>query len=557
MVGVPSCSNTAPPRTSLRAVEREDELAAVREALRRDVSLEDGKTAVAQLNAALTRSGVSPPTPLTDTELQFLRDAAGIGEDDLKELQRDQFTTADAYYLEEVILLNDAIRSLKIRKDVPLAERADRIFSWVMRQVWPLEHTGKPLPPTAVLRVGYGSTLERAMVVLAAFQQAGVDAGLVAGPKGSRALRPWAIGALIDGTVRLLDPRSGKFLAEPETGQPLTLQAARTHPDWVKSLVEAADPGVDFRQAIPASRVWLSPPILALTARQRWLQPVLDREPPIVLAVELQSHVARWKQAGEEVLIGLSADDPQTPGRVLFHYVPISDGGRGTEPPGSRLYERCRLAMIPLGQVPAMLRTNEITGELRDRLLAVFSSRFLDLALEPNRPRDLILRGQFDEASRALSEALSSVQATQQRVGAQQDLEKEAARWANEMQSATAALSRMRDRPQPGDDLAAARARVESLNKSAGKMLLLIEQAAAEPYAAALTYQMALCLHEQAERRSRDRISAEAKRAVWTNALSWWNNYLTRFAAAPWMHPNQVEQARSLQAMARTQAQAK
>jgi len=203
------------------------------------------------------------------------------------------------------------------------------------------------------------------------------------------------------------------------------------------------------------------------------------------------------------------------------------------------------------------LRTNEITGELRDRLLAVFSSRFLDLALEPNRPRDLILRGQFDEASRALSEALSSVQATQQRVGAQQDLEKEAARWANEMQSATAALSRMRDRPQPGDDLAAARARVESLNKSAGKMLLLIEQAAAEPYAAALTYQMALCLHEQAERRSRDRISAEAKRAVWTNALSWWNNYLTRFAAAPWMHPNQVEQARSLQAMARTQAQAK
>jgi hypothetical protein len=86
-------------------------------------------------------------------------------------------------------------------------------------------------------------------------------------------------------------------------------------------------------------------------------------------------------------------------------------------------------------------------------------------------------------------------------------------------------------------------------------MILLIEQAAAEPYAAALTYQMALCLHEQAERRSWDRSSVEEKRALWTNALSWWNNYLTRFSTASWIPAAQIDHARSLQASARKRSQ--
>jgi hypothetical protein len=555
VITIVGCTTSAPPRTSGPSVEREDEIGAVRETLRRDVDLEDCKTAVAQLNAALGRPDAPRPTPLTNAQLEFARSILGLSDDDLNELQREQFSAADAYFLEEVMLLNDVVRSLKLSKSVSIADRADRIASWVMRQVWLLEHRSKPLPPTSVLRIGYGNTFERGLVLLATFQQAGIEAGWIAEAKESRSLKPWAVGALIDGQVRLFDPRSGQALRDADGVSPLTLKEAKAKPEKVKPLVEAADPGVDFRQAIPASRVWLSPPIFALSSRMRWLQSVMDREPPVVLAIDMQAALARWQQSGEPALVWLSREDSLTPGRVLLDNVSISEGGRSTDPPGSRLYDRCRLALIPMAQTPVLLRNNEITGELRDRLLAVFSARFLELALEPNKPRDLILRGQFDEASRALSDALSTVHTTQQRVGAQQDLEREAARWATEMQAATAALSRMRDRPQPGDDLAAARNKVETLNKSAGKMILLIEQAAAEPYAAALTYQMALCLHEQAERRSWDRSSVEEKRALWTNALSWWNNYLTRFSTASWIPAAQIDHARSLQASARKRSQ--
>ncbi len=537
------CSTSAPPRTSSRDLEREDELAVVRDMLRRAAHLEECKTALAQVNAALNRPESPRPSPLSDTEREFLKRAVELSDEDQHYAQLDQFPDADAYYLEEVLLLQEAIRSLRLGKDVAHAERAERIGAWVARQVWPLEHTLKPLPAALVLRLGYGNVAERVAVTLMALQQAGVEAGLVAEPKSNAPPRPWAVAILVDGVVRLWDPRSGRPLVEPQSDRPMTLQQARAHPEWVKSLIEAADPGVDFRQAVPASRVWLSPPLFALSARMRWLQSILERDPPLRVALNPVTLHERWKQGGEEARFWLSSNSP---GRSLLDYVPTSEGGQGKEAPGSRLYERCRLALIPTQQMPAMLRNNEIAGELRDRLSAVFSARFLELALEPKKPRDLILRGQFDEASRALSEALTSVQNSQQRAGAQSDLERDATSWAREMQAATAALSRMRDRPQAGDDLAGARARVETLNKSSGKMLLLIDQFAAEPYAAALTFQMALCLHEQAERVARDRRSPETKRAAWANAVGWWNNFLTRFGAAPWLPTPQIEHARAL-----------
>ncbi|MCX7699363.1 MAG: hypothetical protein N2039_00650 [Gemmataceae bacterium] len=545
------CSASAPPRTSSREIEREDEVAVVRDMLRREAHLEECKTALAQLNSAFNRPDSARPSALSESEVEFLARKTGLGEDDLKFVQGDQFPIADAYYLEETLLLNEAVRSLRFRKEVASAERAERALGWVSRQVWLLEHSSKPLPTALVLRLGYGNTGERAAVALSVLQQAGIDAGLVAEPKGDRPPRPWAVGVLLDGQVRLWDPRSGRWLVEPNSDRPLTLQQARANPEWVKPLVEAADPGVDFRQVVPASRVGLSPPIFALSARMRWLQTILERDPPVRLAVEASALQGRWRQAGEDIAFWLSAG---TPARSLLDYVPVAEGGRSNEAPGARLYERCRMALIPAQQMPSLLRNNEIAGELRDRLSAVFSARFLELALEPRKPRDLILRGQFDEAGRLLNEALTSVQNTQQRVGSQQDLEQDAAAWAKEMQSATAALSRMRDRPQPGDDLAGARARVDTLNKAAGKMLLLIEQAAAEPYAAALTYQMALSLHEQAERQAHDRRSAENKRAAWNNAAGWWNNFLTRFGAAPWIPKPQIEQARSLLAIAQQEA---
>ena len=89
--------------------------------------------------------------------------------------------------------------------------------------------------------------------------------------------------------------------------------------------------------------------------------------------------------------------------------------------------------------------------------------------------------------------------------------------------------------------------------KNKEKVILQIERAAGPPMDADLTYQLALCKHEQAERLAHRPGTSEATaRDAWTNAAGWWDRYLSNFSSRPWVPPAQIAHAKMLLAEART-----
>jgi hypothetical protein len=522
-------------------IERDDELAIVRDTLRRDDKLEACKTAVAQLNVYLSRSPESKPAPLTTAQRQFLVSQLRLTPDELKEVTREEFTGLDSHYLEESLLFRDAIASLKLnfadKTGAAALQRARLAFAWAIRQVWLNEQPGRPLPAAYALRTGAGSAAERAGVALAALQQAGVDAGLVGQKKDERTLRTWAIGVLIDGEVYLFDHQAGQPIAAADGKGIATLKQARANANVVNDL------GADAKAVVADSRVWLAPPLSALSARMHWLQEMLSFSPPAVLAVEPSELAERFGKAGERAEFWNPPTDVASPTRRLSGFLSPAEGG--FEPAADRLYARYRMAPVPVDQMPAMIRSRVIEGDPRERMMALFTNRFIELAQEPGKPRDQMLRGHFDEASHDLVEALGHIRMVQQRVGTEADLEKGALEWAEQMRSAYAALIRERENPATAGGTSA-KARVDALYKASSPMALLIERAASEPYEIAVSYQMALNMHEQAERRSRDRSPAAAKRAAWENAAASWERFLASVAGKPWVLKAQLDHARRL-----------
>ena len=160
--------------------------------------------------------------------------------------------------------------------------------------------------------------------------------------------------------------------------------------------------------------------------------------------------------------------------------------------------------------------------------------RSLVQILQESWPRDCILRGRYDDASRCLMDVLRHISHNQQRLALERTLDAEATQWIEDMRTAYAALSRAEKSNNPTDNAYLnAKARVMELEKNAEKIMLLIERSMAEPMSAEATFQMALCKHEQAERLSRTAGDAPAERETslnaWKNAESWWGNYLTKY----------------------------
>jgi hypothetical protein len=539
----------AAPKRQTQETEREDELAIVRDTLRRDVKLDSCKTAVAQLNVYLSRPNESKPSALAAGERDLLKSQVRLLSEEMKEIARDEFGTLDAHYLDEALLFHDGIASLKLnfadKSSSAALERARLAFVWAMRQTWHFEQANRPLPAGHALRAGVGNATERAGITMAVMQQLGLDSGLVGQKKDDRTMRPWAVGVRVENDVYLFDPRAGQPIMSADGKSIATLSQVRAAPELAKGPIGAAEQAPDVKAVVKESRVWLSPPLSALSPRMRWLQGVLVYSPPLVLGIDAAELRERFAKGGEKAEFWNPPADVASPTRRLAGLLPPSEGG--FEPAGDRLLARYRFAAVPVDQVPRVLRSDLIRGEPYDNMFSLFSGRFISLYQEPGKARDLILRGQFDEASPQLIEALDRVTSMQRRIGNEEDLEKGAVEWAEKMRQAYAAWLRARDNPGAGEDPGAAKARVDALYKDSTKMALVIEQAVSEPYRAALAYQMALCKHELAERRLRDRSSPAEKRKAWRSAREWWDtNYLASFAHVSWVPRGQLDHAREM-----------
>ena len=97
---------------------------------------------------------------------------------EVAEISQATFSQTDAVYLEECLLIRSAVRSLKI--DVRSPQDRGRIVDWACRMVYVDDRVPWPANPWTTLHAGSGIALSRAYVVLAVWQQLGLDGCLIA-----------------------------------------------------------------------------------------------------------------------------------------------------------------------------------------------------------------------------------------------------------------------------------------------------------------------------------------------------------------------------------------
>ena len=154
--------------------------------------------------------------PEVDRDLQPMRD-----------LVTDKFLVFDSFYLQEAVTLRNIARDARGEQSDDLA-RATKLFEWVVRNVALMERgelgtdsAGQQLEPNHLpyqtVFLGRGEVIDRAWVFVLLCRQLGIDAAVLTlpGDTADAPPRPWAVGVLIDGELRVFDPQLG--LAIPAT----------------------------------------------------------------------------------------------------------------------------------------------------------------------------------------------------------------------------------------------------------------------------------------------------------------------------------------------------
>jgi hypothetical protein len=382
------------------------------------------------------------------------------------------------------------------------------------------------------------------------------------------------------------------------------LREARSNPDLLKPALAGVEGAENSKQWLEHSSPYLVPAFSSLSPRMRFLQAVFTGNQALHVGIDAAALQRRFAETGEKAEFWNPPNSISTPTRVLIHFLPPEEGGLDRERPELRLYYQYWQQLVPWQAMPPQLRMNQLRGlfalpfrrlltdpkESKEAEAAEQSEetkrrplpfiRFLTESeesrdegpkdqtddprqplvkiLEHSRPRDGILRGQFDEASRCLMNVLRHISLIQQRLAQEPNLDADANQWMEQMLTAYGNLARAEKAGNVSDPAYLnAKAQVTELNRHADKIILLIERASAEPIAAEVTYQMALCKHEQAERLQRlagnDPAERETLHKAWQNAESWWNNFLTKYAGpAP---AGQKSQAQELKNQAHAQVE--
>jgi hypothetical protein len=545
-----------------------------RDLIHKAVDYDDCRYAVQQVNLYLD-GAQEKPRPPSKEELDLLKNREWFGLDDseLAEVNRESFTPLDAHHLDLCLLLQDAVRSLRLDRLAP-REQARACFDWVMRQVQLRERTGDALPPDFVLRRGWGTALERAQIFLAVLQQLGIDGCMLAvpGKPGEPAIRYWLPGALSGKDIYLFDTRLGLPLPGPRGEGIATLAQVRSQPAVLQQL--ALDPknpyDVSQDQAAKAE-VHVACALSALAPRMRFLQDQLAATEKVRLGVDPVALVKRFAEAaqapemkGLHVRVWNLPGDPSSPIRVLRSFLPENEGGVDK----ARSRERYLAQLVPREYFPAKFKEfdQDVVAGLLEAFLTPFipfhtqakmSEMFLlrwmpDLAapvggktgsqkaplLQMNRfPRDLMLRGRFDEATTTLVLMSTELERRIQIVqlpNASQELD----RWCQQAREVFNALQQAQQRRDP-DALQQAKERRQQLLQNGKIAMAFLEAGSAVPMLDDVTYLLALCKHEQAERlqAQEDQARAEKKAGpknladAWLEASDWWGRYLQNYSS--------------------------
>lgn len=547
-----SCSSKPTEVRRTETVEREDPLAGAREQMRKAHDLETCKSVIQLLNGNLTQNNTTVPE-LSVEDRNTIERELQLTPEEIREIATTNFTTLDANYLFECLLVHDGVRTLGLdMADDPSAtlRRARQGFAWAMRQVWFSGQDGSPLPASYVLKRGYGGRVERAAVAAAVFQQLGIDACWI-GDESAGSQRMWAIGAVLGSDIWLFDPHQGKPILGAD-GKIATLKSVRAQPSLLKD-VEIVGTKTDLAALVNNSKVYLAPPLSALSPRAEMMEKSLPIQPPLRLAISARTAKERLAKTGETVHFW-NPNQTSSPVRSLAHFLPTDEGGFDRTPRGACRLDMFRNLLAPRNLMPATLGEENIAGDPGRQLRTAFSGRFIALFDLPNQPRDQILRGQFDEATRTLVEHLRQNNVALERISREPRLEAEAEEWIQKMRAASARLERAQSRPGEVDPADAKRL-VDGLLKGSAKIRLFIDKAAAEPFGIHVTFQLALCKHEMAIRHERHATATAndaTARDAWENAAGWWRKFLSDYGNSPILPKNMGDHARAMLAEAET-----
>lgn len=313
----------------------EDTIRAAREMLYEPADLMACRNAVRQLNGHLTHHPTTKPADLTPAERAFLSGSDGyeLDDDEVREVASPTFTPLDAAYFDCCFLFRDVVRGLQGDQRA----RAAAVFDWAIRQVRLRERPDEPDPPQYIARRGWGTSYERAMIVLAAMQQAEIDGCLIAVPQrpagATSSGRIALVGALVGGDILVFDTRMGMGLPGPGGKGIATLVQLCNDPSVLQQLT--VDPKVPYDitpQQMKSAEVRIAVPLSALAPRMSYLQHELTtNKNHVVLAMDGRALLDRFKKAAAgqniSVRVGNDRGDPGTPTRLLRSFLPPDEGG--------------------------------------------------------------------------------------------------------------------------------------------------------------------------------------------------------------------------------------
>lgn len=543
---------TAPTKSS----QQDDPLDSAREVLSKSQDVTACRTALTRFNQYLVQHPEKKPARPAPAQVEFLKTKLGLDADELAEVMSDTFTPLDAHYLEFSLLLRETAQALELGERSPL-ERAAAAFGWVTRQVRLQERRGDEpigpgvslrknshLPPQFILRRGWGTAQERALVFLALLPQIGVEGCAVVyrDAAGDQAVY-WACGAVVEDGKRqdiyLFDPRLGIPLPGPEGKGIATFADAQKRPDVLAQLtVDAKHPYDITPEKARQSELQLACPLSALAPRMKVLQDELLRIQTLRANVSSDPSLTLDKlrqAAGPEARLAVWPAAT----RGLRRLLPPEEGG--VEKQHVKFWLEYNLApreLLP----PEVARMEGIAGA---KLNEYFSLPFMNLLLNPRMPRDLLVRGRLNEASPVLVRMRDEALQSRARYANDPGLRENARAWFERARDAYAQLEAAKQATKPGaaeldaqQQVQEASRKVENLWKEGGNDLVaLVQGAGAQAFGAEATYLLALCMQEQAERLQAR--SDQARRSgkgdlddrreqaekAWKDALGWWQTY--------------------------------
>jgi hypothetical protein len=526
-----------------------------RDDLKKHPDFSNCRRALQQFNRHLTQNNLKPP-PLSSEQRDEWKRQLNLSPDDLAELESSTFTLLDAHHIEMCFLYRDAARALGTRASgaaKSVVEEATAAFGWVVRQMYvAAENRGidQQIVPLLALRRGFGLPLSRALVFLGLLDQLGHRGCLLAlrNEEAGR-LNYWACGVLDpkDQQIYLFDPRMGIPLPGP-SGKGVATLAQMTQKDSpiLKQLALEKDLHYDMTpEEASKTEVHLAPSLSALAPRMKFLETeLLGTSARVHLATDpaVGSFEEAMKKAGQEKPVVRLAPWAVKLQRSFF---PESEGGTDKPPPGNP--SRQQLVMQETGgaqeghlleallQCALNLNGGALVIEPARTLRLSFRGMFHNFFWEPGQPRDLVLRGQYAEATRALGrlhDVLDSSEASYESRFHSPNAQgpEQIRKWYQEASEAYADVNRNPNDPQPRAVLAAVRKKYEA------PFMDLVQGSAARPLQDQGIYQQALCRHEEAERAHRrlDRggeISDENlahTRGSWKEACNWWKAFLRK-----------------------------